>query len=88
MTIARTTRLCTARPVSRRPAGSALWKSAAFGSSSSPASTVVKSRGSPVVGRHVVPLPPLLVKVEPPPVPLPEVVLPPHPKAALTRAKL
>ena len=31
--IARTTRLCSARPVSRRPAGSTLWKSAAFGSS-------------------------------------------------------
>ena len=31
--IARTTRRCSARPVSRRPAGSTLWKSVAFGSS-------------------------------------------------------
>ena len=37
--IARTTRRCSARPVSRRPAGSTLWKSVAFGSSSSAAST-------------------------------------------------
>ena len=35
--IARTTHRSSARPVSRRPAGSTLWKSAAFGSSSSPA---------------------------------------------------
>ena len=38
--IARTSRRSSARPVSRLPAGSMVWKSAAFGSSSSrPAST-------------------------------------------------
>ncbi len=37
--IAKTTRRCNARPVSRRPTGSTLWKSAALGSSIPPAST-------------------------------------------------
>ncbi len=36
--IARTTRRSSARPVSRRPAGSTVWKSAAFGSLNSAAS--------------------------------------------------
>ena len=37
--IASTSRRSSARPVSRRPAGSTVWKSAAFGSSGLPAST-------------------------------------------------
>ena len=37
--IARTTRRCSARPVNRRAAGSMVWKSGIFGSSSSAAST-------------------------------------------------
>ena len=41
--IARTTRRCSARPVSQRPAGSTLWKSVAFGSASSAASTYLSS---------------------------------------------
>ena len=41
--IARTTRRCSARPASRRPAGSTLWKSVAFGSSSPAASTYLSS---------------------------------------------
>ena len=37
--IASATRRSSVRPVSHRPAGSTVWKSAAFGSSSLPAST-------------------------------------------------
>ena len=81
MSIARTTRRSSARPVSRRPAGSTLWKSAAFGSSSPGRLDVgIEAHRRTVVGRHVVPLSALLVEPEPAPDPLPEVVLPPHPE--------
>ena len=49
---------------------------------------VVEGRDRPVVGTNIVALPALLVEPEPPPAPLPEVVLPPQPKTVLTRAKL
>ena len=76
--IARTTRRCSARPVSRRPAGSTLWKSVAFGLLElGRLDVLVQCLRCPVVGRDVMPLSALLVEPEPPPAPLLEVVLPP-----------
>ena len=58
-----TSRRSSTRPVSRRPAGSTVWKSAAFGLLE-PARLDVRVEGGrgPVVGRDVVPLAALLVE--------------------------
>ena len=77
--IASTARRTSGRPLSR-PARSMPWNSGAFASSRSAATTVRLERLlGPVVRRHVVPLPVLLVQPQPPARPLPEVVLAPHP---------
>ena len=87
--IARTTRRSSARPVSRRLAGSTLWNRTACGSSS-PAASRYSARAAAArwwAGTSCR-RPRLLLEPEPPPVPLPEVVLRRIPRTALTRPKL
>ena len=61
------------RPVSRRPAGSTVWKSAIFGSASPPASThASRADAARWWAGTSVPLPALLVEPQPAPAPLPE----------------
>ena len=79
--IASTSRRSSARPVSRRAFGSMVWKERHLRLLDPARLNVgVEGRYGPVVGRHVVPLPALLVEPEPHSVRLPEVVLPPHPE--------
>ena len=65
LNIAGTTRRSSAPTVSRRPVGSTLWKSAAFRLlAPGRLDVLVEERRRAVVGRHVVPLPALLVEPE------------------------
>ena len=76
--IARTTRRCSSRPVSRRPAGSTLLEERRLRLLEP--GRLVQCLRCPVVGRDVMPLPVLSWSRSHPPALLPEVVLPPHPQ--------